>query len=376
MPAIIDASNSQCSLNCLYCTVKENQETSPEPSIKQLKKKLCDYHSPFTLGGGDPLLLPPKQLKKLLKWGYKRNGMSFLQTNGVHLTPRHLSLMKRYLAVVQISLDGPGELNSLKQADNEELTLKAAQRSREAAETLLRERVPLSLKVTLHNQNARGKELQKLCHWLDEMKDRGLSFLRLDLFHCDDALLMEKYALTSEEALTAFNALKKLRDGEDFIIDLFSDLNSLLSGDDNHISCGFKGCNIFNSQLTLNSQGERIPCHKCKKYKKESPLKGYDRYLWLYRTPQCQGGCKGCRFFLLCKGFCPGTAMNQEWMQRSVHCHILYPLFENAEKDHKYPLSTHPFRTIIEERMAGYWQKGLNPSLTLLLKDMGITVEK
>ena len=49
---------------------------------------------------------------------------------------------------------------------------------------------------------------------------------------------------------------------------------------------------------------------------------GYERYIALYQTPQDQGGCSGCRFFIFCKGQCPGTAMNGDWRNKTEHCDL------------------------------------------------------
>ena len=45
----------------------------------------------------------------------------------------------------------------------------------------------------------------------------------------------------------------------------------------------------------------------------KSDHQGYERYIALYNTPHEHGGCKGCRFFLMCKGQCPGTAIDGDW---------------------------------------------------------------
>ena len=54
----------------------------------------------------------------------------------------------------------------------------------------------------------------------------------------------------------------------------------------------------------------------------KSDREGFERYLALYYTPQEYGGCKDCRFFLMCKGQCPGTAIDRDWRNRTEHCEV------------------------------------------------------
>jgi len=49
---------------------------------------------------------------------------------------------------------------------------------------------------------------------------------------------------------------------------------------------------------------------------------GYERYLALAKTPYAYGGCSGCRFFIFCKGQCPGTAIDGDWRNRTEHCSV------------------------------------------------------
>ena len=49
----------------------------------------------------------------------------------------------------------------------------------------------------------------------------------------------------------------------------------------------------------------------------------------LRQTPQDLQGCKGCRFFPICTGGCPGEA--GDWRNRTVHCPTLRALFRFYE---------------------------------------------
>jgi len=81
---------------------------------------------------------------------------------------------------------------------------------------------------------------------------------------------------------------------------------------------------------------------------------GYERYLALYRTPQSENGCAGCRFFLMCKGQCPGTSIDGDWRNRTEHCEEWMHLFGVIERRMivagKIPLTIQPVRFELEQR--------------------------
>jgi hypothetical protein len=99
---------------------------------------------------------------------------------------------------------------------------------------------------------------------------------------------------------------------------------------------------------------------------------GYERYIALHETPYKHGGCKDCRFFLMCKGQCPGTAMHNDWRNRSEHCQVWMALFEHFERkliaDGAAPLSVSPMRPALESELVNLWSSGKNSSLQRLVE--------
>src|SRR5205085_10095838 len=85
-------------------------------------------------------------------------------------------------------------------------------------------------------------------------------------------------------------------------------------------------------------------------------------YLALYHTPQEAGGCKDCRFFLMCKGQCPGTAIDGDWRNRTEHCEVWKALFKVLEDEFqaqgKVPLSLRPERVDVEKSAIARWASG------------------
>jgi uncharacterized protein len=101
---------------------------------------------------------------------------------------------------------------------------------------------------------------------------------------------------------------------------------------------------------------------------------GFERYIALYYTPQEFGGCQGCRFFLMCKGQCPGTSIGGDWRNRTEQCEIWFALFAEIEarlfSQGYVPISTDANRRFLEDTMLAYWAAGDNPPLTWVLERM------
>ena len=68
---------------------------------------------PFTMFGGEALLVPEADLEELFRWGDERWGSNGIQTNGVLINDEHVRMFKAYKVHVGISMDGPGELNDV-----------------------------------------------------------------------------------------------------------------------------------------------------------------------------------------------------------------------------------------------------------------------
>ena len=95
----------------------------------------------------------------------------------------------------------------------------------------------------------------------------------------------------------------------------------------------------------------------------------------LYLTPQEAGGCGGCRFFLMCKGQCPGTAIDGDWRNRTERCETWKRLFETIEAElvasGKSPISLSDARGAIEAAMFHAWQHGRKSTISSIQKSLG-----
>jgi uncharacterized protein len=75
-----------------------------------------------------------------------------------------------------------------------------------------------------------------------------------------------------------------------------------------------------------------------------------------------------CRFFLMCKGQCPGTSIDGDWRNRTEHCDLWMELFRRLEDDMlnrgETPISARPDRKEIEMTIVNNWSIGQNVNIS------------
>ena len=83
---------------------------------------------------------------------------------------------------------------------------------------------------------------------------------------------------------------------------------------------------------------------------------------------------EGCRFFLMCKGNCPGTAIDGDWRNRTEHCQTWFGLYEHLEREavaqNIQPLSLQPIREQVEQRFIQYWAAGQTTHIADILAQL------
>jgi uncharacterized protein len=326
------------------------------------------------------LLLPLADLERLWSWGLEQFGQNSVQTNGVLITEAHLRLFRDYKVHVGISVDGPGELNDARWAGSLEKTREATAATEAAIERLCRAGMPPSLIVTLHRANATGDKLQRLHDWFRHLDALGVTSVRLHVLEVDSPPIRRKYALADHENASALLACAELeRELPRLRFDVFADLERLLLADDEQATCVWMACDPYTTEAVhgVEGSGTTSNCGRTNKdgidfVKADTP--GFERYLALYNTPQEVGGCRGCRFFLACKGQCPGTAIDGDWRNRTEHCAVWKELFEEIElrlvARGEAPISIQPNRVYLERAMLAAWAAGTNPRLRQMIRLM------
>ncbi|WAS90438.1 aKG-HExxH-type peptide beta-hydroxylase [Nannocystis punicea] len=371
----------RCNIGCQYCYQNPQRDAgnvARRYDVPAILRALEADPRPFSLFGGEALMVPLADLERLWAFGLGRHGGNTVQTNGTLIGEDHVAAFKRYKVRVGVSIDGPGELNDARWAGTPARTRELTQRTEAAIARLLAEGLPVSLIVTLHRGNATADKLPRMHAWLTDLAARGLRAARLHTLEVDDPAVGARYALDADEnvaALRSFAALE--RQVPALKLDVFTDMRQMLRGRDARAGCVFRACDSYTTAAVTGIEGDGHSSN-CGRTNKDgvdftkADRAGYERYVALHRTPQRDGGCKDCRFFLMCKGHCPGTAIAGDWRNRSEHCDVHKRLFVDLEHELRaageLPLSLHPLRPRVEAAMLAAWTRGDNPTVESALR--------
>ena len=366
-----------CNIQCQYCYQNPQRDAGNvvrRYNMDLMKAAVEREGGPFTLFGGEPLLLPEEDIEELWAWGFERYGRNSVQTNGVLINDRHIELFKRYKVSVGISIDGPGELNDVRWVGTLERTREATAKTERAIERLCEAGLPPGLIVTLHRGNAVGERLERLLDWFRSLEAIGIRKARLHILEVDDERVREAHALTLDENLAAFQAFLKLESElKTLELDVFSDMRALLLGEDDGTGCVWNACDPYTTRAVrgVEGTGQASNCGRTNKDGIDfvkADTEGFERYIALYHTPQAHGGCQSCRFFMMCKGQCPGTSIDGDSRNRSEHCSVWMSLFGQLEddllKEGREPLSQSPDRNRLERAFLELWTSGQNTTIS------------
>jgi uncharacterized protein len=371
----------KCNIKCRYCYQEGIRTAGNVPTrydLDAIMATLDRLAEPFSLFGGEIMLTRRPDLERLMQLGFDRHGGVGMQTNGTLIEERDIELFRKYHVRVGISIDGPGPLNDARWAGSLAATRRATARIEAAIETLCREGMPPNVIVTLNRMNAAPARLGVLCEWIGFLGSLGVRKLRLHLLEQDETEGGEGLALTAQENLAALRRLRRLEQELPSVqFDIFAEMAAMLRGDDAQTSCVFHACDPYATRAVVGveSDGRLGNCGRTNKdgvTHLRAGREAFERQLSLYRTPQADGGCEGCRFFLACKGNCPGTAIDGDWRMRSIDCPVWFGLFEDIETElqanDEVAISRSECRSDLEAKMIAAWSIGDNPTLHSLLQ--------
>jgi len=368
---------SACNLTCRYCyqnlqRVAGNQQKG-HYDLDRIKHILEEINKPFTLFGGEALLIPESELEKIWQWGYEKFGENGVQTNGSLINDNHIEMFKKYNVQVGFSIDGPGELNDARWAGSLDKTREATTRSLAAMERLSREGVRYSLIVTLHRGNASPQKLPAMHDWFRKLDALGLTYARLHILQADSETIRSSLALSTEENIKAFVSFYELeRELSNLKFDIFTEMQNLLQGQNNASTCVWNACDPYTTTSITGIEGDG-QVSICGRSDKDGlnvvkcDTLGFERYIALYQVPQEYGGCMDCRFFLVCKGHCPGAALNNDWRNRTKQCEVWKSLLEYFEArilaNGGSPISTRNDRKELDMACLEAWSTGRKISI-------------
>jgi uncharacterized protein len=371
----------KCNIKCRYCYQEGIRTAGNVPTrydLDAIMATLDRLAEPFSLFGGEIMLTRRPDLERLMQLGFDRHGGVGMQTNGTLIEERDIELFRKYRVRIGISIDGPGPLNDARWAGSLVTTRRATARIEAVIETLCREGMPPNVIVTLNRINAAPDRLGVLCEWIGFLGSLGVRKLRLHLLEQDETESGEGLALSAQENLAALRRLRVLEQQLPSVqFDIFAEMAAMLKGDDAQTSCVFHACDPYATRAVVGveSDGRLGNCGRTNKdgvTHLRASREAFERQLSLYRTPQAHGGCQGCRFFLACKGNCPGTAIGGDWRMRSIDCPVWFGLFEDIETElqanGEVAISRSERRPDIEAKMIAAWSIGDNPTLHSLIK--------
>lgn len=350
-----------CNLRCTYCyeeSMREQQRShkyNREAVLAAIDKLGPDDY--FSLFGGEALILPIKDIDELLGIAFKRFGRSGVQTNASLVTEAHIELFTKYNTHVGISMDGPDELNDSRWAGTLEATRKQTGRTMWALNELLTRskttpHLRPSLIVTLHAGNCSAERFPRFVEWLHELDSKGLRYVNMHTMEMD--YKAHTLHLPEDEMIERLLDLWKLQNQfTNLRMSKFDEILKLMKGRDD-VVCHWKPCDPWNTSAVNGIENDGSPSH-CSRTNKDGqnwlPAEGsghagkettfighpgtrnYERQMALYVTPQEVGGCKGCEFWLMCYGQCPGEGEKGDWRMRSSHCKSYKALFaEGAQR--------------------------------------------
>lgn len=362
-----------CNLACSYCyqePMRDAGNIATKYDMAAMKRGLEAEGYRFTLFGGEALLMPFSDMEEILRFGFEKWGGSSIQTNATLLTDEHIEMFGRLNVSVGVSCEGPGELNDGRWAGSLAKTREMTERTQAAIRKLCAAGRPPSLIVTLHRGNARPEVRDRLKAWIREVAGLGVRHMRLHVLQVDDEKVGAALAMTPEENTACLLDFAAWEAESGVRFDITQDVDMLLRSDGARgATCVWNACDPYTTRAVrgVAGDGSRSNCGRTNKDGvnwRKGDREGFERYLALYQTPQEHGGCQGCRFWLVCKGQCPGTAIDGDWRNRTLDCATWFALMEQTEgalvASGQTPVSLRPDRERIERAIFDAWAKGEN----------------
>ena len=313
----------QCNLHCKYCSENFAREAGNLGKPFNLELALKSFSSTgassFGIHGGEPLIVPFEILENLIK----TKKCSGIQTNGLALTDKHIKLFKEFNMSIGISIDGDRELNSarcdLKQTAQ---IIKNIWRLREA-------KIDVTIASVISKANY--KDPQQYVNFLTSMQAIGIVWYKTHLIQPETDLF-----ITGAPLLEFLLYLLNWEQKTDSTIhnEFFKNMYTNLQGRINETYCCWKGCDPYCTSAVdgIYGDGELYNCERMTK-DGQSWIKAKQMNQTIRSRRLWETECKDCKFFAVCQGFCPGTAL--DWRKKTEHCWTLYQLYERMEKELK-----------------------------------------
>jgi uncharacterized protein len=308
--------------------------------LKTIEEESKKYkYKQITVHGGEPLLLPIEDLEEILKLNFSIINSTGIQTNLVNLKKDHIKLFQKYKTHVGISLDGnTGELNFGRwnkfDRDKNEIHQKTIETVKNI-ELLEENGIRKSIIVVLRQYNAKPKKLPELKEFLTLMRSEyNIVDFRLNPLVTFDEVQKKDEELSQEDLAYSYCSLADFAfENPEMQILPFRDIVEMLMGYRNS-SCNFGGCDPWHTtaEVCVLPHGGLGCC-----LKSGAALDGIQapranerlryRYQLLSKLSEKDHGCKDCRFWFICRGGCPGAAVDNDFRNKTSFCFVYKKLF-------------------------------------------------
>lgn len=377
--AIHVAATTGCNLGCTYCYENPDRERKQEWVDRQydmdkIMDRLHEWKETYPdtrpgMHGGEPLLLRKEDLETIFEFAHEHWGRSHIQTNGTLMDEDHIEMFEKYNVGIGMSCDGPAELNSERKAAGErtsadpegkggnKATAKMTQATHDAIEMVVESDASLGIITVLSETNAGTDEkLEKLLDWIDWLTENGVTGHFNPAIPYEDVPDGQDISLDPSRLKEVYLRSWEWHKEEDYrywgpFCDMIDNLMGLQLG-----NCVNNKCDVFNAGAAkiVKGNGETTGCGKTWSQvgdgvpflQGDSTDNEYDdtieRYEMLKNVPGPYtkdedapdlGGCKGCKYWNVCQGGCPGAGMYDDYRNRTVWCEAKYAVYEQIEKD-------------------------------------------
>lgn len=352
-----------CNIKCTYCYQQPMRDAGNIHTRYDLDKMIAEVEKvgqKFNLFGGEALLVPKEDLEKLWKYGFEKFGTNGLQTNGTLIDDDHIEMMVKYNVHPGVSIDGPNELNRLRWAGSEDKTDEYTKRTIDNLVKMRKAGLKPGIIITLHRLNGTGNNLDRLLNFIDWLGKIGITGGNVHTLEVEEGMPnKEELELTQEENIEAFVKMAEFfAERPHLRWRPFADVPKLLSGNDRDTTCFWNYCDNGDTNAVYGIEGNGA-LSNCGRTNKEgidwykADRRSYARYVSFYNTPDEMGGCKGCRFWMVCGGSCPGEAQQNDFRNKTIHCKTQKALlghYENLmEAEGQTPVTKSPIRPMIEQ---------------------------
>ena len=282
---------------------------------------------PHTIHGGEPLLLPFDDLRRIFRYNYKYFGRNGIQTNLLHLKESHVELFIGYGVSVGISLDGlNGDMNAgrfpkgLTRDCRDDLIYRIYKKM----DYLLRMGINMNVISMLRNCNSRAEDI---LHFIKRINSYKVSHIRFSPCTVYDSKNKQDEIDNDELADIHIALFENQYKFENMTIAPISDIVDGMMGNIDNMVCSFRECDPWCSaaEITLMGNGELGGClHSGGALDGlqmiRSDKQSLERYGMLKQIPQEHNGCLDCRWWHMCSGGCPGQAVDNDFRNKTRFC--------------------------------------------------------